>query len=134
MKTFSSDEVLNRLKEALSIGTDTELADLLGVKKATLSNWRNRNSVDLSLVFSFCEQVNIDWLITGRGNPSLSTPLDSSSKGREVKDENPYIDRMVAQAEEIGRLKERIAQLEREKNVSGVSFQSAPQRETADSL
>ncbi len=71
MKTFSSDEVLNRLKEALSVGTDTELADLLGIKKATLSNWRNRSSVDFLLVFSFCEHVNIDWLITGRGNPSL---------------------------------------------------------------
>lgn len=134
MKTFSSDEVLNRLKEALSVGTDKELADLLGVKKATLSNWRNRNSIDFPLVFSFCEHVNIDWLITGRGNPSLTTPTVSSSKERKVNDENPYIDRMVAQAEEIGRLKERIAQLEREKNVSGVSFQSVPQRETVDSL
>ena len=36
--------------------------------------------------------------------------------------------------EEIGRLKERIAQLEREKNVSGGSYQSVPQRETVDSL
>lgn len=36
--------------------------------------------------------------------------------------------------EEIGRLKERIAQLEREKNVSGDSSQSVPQRETVDSL
>ncbi len=36
--------------------------------------------------------------------------------------------------EEIGRFKERIAQLEREKNISGVSYQSVPQRETVDSL
>lgn len=135
MKTFSSDEVLNRLKEALSVGTDTELADLLGIKKATLSNWRNRNSVDFLLVFSFCEHINIDWLITGRGNPSLSIPIVSLSKEKEVKNENPYIDRMMAQAEEIGRLKERIAQLEREKNASGVTYQSAPpRRETVDSL
>lgn len=42
--------------------------------------------------------------------------------------------RFQEQAEEIGRLKERIAQLEREKNVSGVSYQSVPQRETVDSL
>lgn len=67
MKTFSSTEILNRLKEALSTTSDTELADLLGIKKSTLSNWRNRNSIDLPLVFSFCEHINIDWLITGRG-------------------------------------------------------------------
>ena len=36
--------------------------------------------------------------------------------------------------EEIGRLKEGNAQLEREKNLSGVSVQSVPQRETVDSL
>lgn len=36
--------------------------------------------------------------------------------------------------EEIGRLKERNAQLEREKNISGVSYHSVPQRETVDSL
>lgn len=67
MKTFSSTEILNRLKEALSTTSDTELADLLGIKKSTLSNWRNRNSIDLPLVFSFCEHINIDWLITGCG-------------------------------------------------------------------
>lgn len=67
MKTFSSTEILNRLKEALSTTSDTELADLLGIKKTTLSNWRNRNSIDLPLVFSFCEHINIDWLITGHG-------------------------------------------------------------------
>lgn len=127
MKTFSSDEILNRLKKALSVGTDTELADLLGIKKATLSNWRNRNSVDLPLVFSVCEQVNIDWLITGRGIPTLKLDDTPPLVQQDVENgENKYLDRIVAQAEEIGRLKERIAQLEREKNDSSASYQTAP--------
>lgn len=79
MKTFSSDDILNRLKLAFSAGSDTELADLLGIKKATLSNWRNRNSLDLPLVFSFCEHINIDWLITGQGKMLKNAPLDSES-------------------------------------------------------
>lgn len=127
MKTFSSDEILNRLKTALSVGTDTELADLLGIKKATLSNWRNRNSIDLPLVFSVCEQINIDWLITGRGVPTLQLDDKPPLTLREVENgDNKYIDRIVAQAEEIGRLKERIAQLEHEKNDSLASYQTAP--------
>ncbi len=126
MKTFSSDEILNRLKSALSIGTDTELADFLGIKKATLSNWRNRNSIDFALVFSVCEQINIDWLVTGRGIPTLTIKDSSISSQDNANTENKYVDRMVMQAEEIGRLKERIAQLEREKNVSEESFQAAP--------
>lgn len=129
MKTFSSDEILNRLKSALSVGTDTELADLLGIKKATLSNWRNRNSIDFPLVFSVCEQVNIDWLVTGRGKPSLANDEEPATASQNiVENENKYLDRIVAQAEEIGRLKERIAQLEHEKNVSEESYQTAPRQ------
>lgn len=125
MKTFSSDDILNRLKAALAVGTDKELADTLGIKKATLSNWRTRNSIDFPLVFSFCEHINIDWLITGRGEPNT---LESAKPSLVVESGNndKLLDRVVEQAEEIGRLKERIAQLEREKNDSLESLQTAP--------
>lgn len=67
MKTSSSGKILDRLKEAFTVNTDTEIANILGVKKATLSNWRNRNSIDFPLLFSVCEHINIDWLLTGEG-------------------------------------------------------------------
>ena len=126
MKTSSSDDILNRLKAALAVGTDKELAETLGIKKATLSNWRTRNSIDFPLVFSFCEHINIDWLITGRGEPNN---LESTKPSLVVESGNndKLLDRVVEQAEEIGRLKERIAQLEREKNDSLESLQTAPE-------
>lgn len=68
MKTFSSRDILNRLKIALQISTDNELANHIGVSKATISNWCTRNSLDFSLLFSFCEHINLDWLITGKGS------------------------------------------------------------------
>ena len=69
MKTFSSkEEILNRLKQAYNIQKDTELASLLGVSKSTISNWISRNSIDYDRVFSLCEHINIDWLLTGRGS------------------------------------------------------------------
>lgn len=68
MKTISSNDILNRLKIALAASTDKELADMLGIKKATLSNWRARNSIDFSLVFSYCEHINLNWLLLGEGN------------------------------------------------------------------
>lgn len=126
MKTFSSDDILNRLKTALAASTDKELADLLGIKKATLSNWRTRNSIDFPLVFSFCEHINIDWLITGRGEQALTTPTITQTS-TENSGENKLLDKIVEQAEEIGRLKERIAQFEREKNNVSVSLQTAPE-------
>lgn len=69
MKTFSSkQEILNRLKEAYKIQKDSELAKFLGISKSTLSNWISRNSIDYDLVFSKCEHINLDWLLTGRGS------------------------------------------------------------------
>lgn len=126
MKTFSSDDILNRLKTALAIGADKELAEILGINKTTLSNWRARNSIDFPLVFSFCEHTNIDWLVTGRGEPNN---IESAKPKLVVGngDNDKLLDLIVEQAEEIGRLKERIAQLEREKNVSPESFETVPE-------
>ena len=65
MKTFSTSEILDRLRNALNQSNDTELANFLGVKKATLSNWRSRNSLDWPLLFSFCEHIDLNWIIFG---------------------------------------------------------------------
>lgn len=109
MKTFSSNDILDRLKTALSISSDKDLGDALGVSKAAVSNWRKRNSIDLERVFSVCEHINLDWLITGRGRMGVESnepPVERSN--------SELMDGIVSQAEEIGRLKERNAQLERE--------------------
>lgn len=68
MKTFSSKDIINRLKIALDIKTDNDLSERLTINKSTLSNWKNRNTLDFDLVFSICEHINIDWLLTGDGN------------------------------------------------------------------
>ena len=68
MKTFySKQDILNRLKEVYNIQKDIDLANLLGISKSTLSNWVSRDSLDYDRVFSKCEHINIDWLLTGRG-------------------------------------------------------------------
>ena len=68
MKTFSSKEIIERLKIGLELSSDNALADTLGVSKTTLSNWKSRNSLDFPLVFSSCEQISLEWLLTGKGN------------------------------------------------------------------
>ena len=67
MKTFSSKEVIERLKIALNLSSDNALAETLGVSKATLSDCKSRNSIDIPLLFSKCEHVSVDWLLTGNG-------------------------------------------------------------------
>ncbi len=106
MKTFCVNDILARLKQALGVSTDVELGIALRVKKTTLSNWRTRNSIDFNAVFAVCEHINIDWLIFGRGNSSLE-----SSNIEELPHSELFY-RVLDQAQEIGRLRERIAQLE----------------------
>lgn len=78
MNTFSSQEVIERLKNALSISTDTELANVLGVTKATVSNWRSRNSFDVQLLHTKCSHLNLDWVLTGRGSASIKSDVTNS--------------------------------------------------------
>lgn len=78
MNTFSSQEVIERLKNALSISTDTELANVLGVTKATVSNWRSRNSFDVRLLHTKCSHLNLDWVLTGRGSASIKPGVTNS--------------------------------------------------------
>lgn len=61
--------ILNRLKEYKNFTTDTQLAIFLGIERSTLTNWKKRNSIDYDLIFSKCEQmdINIEWLINGKG-------------------------------------------------------------------
>lgn len=92
MKTFyTKQDVLNRLKEAYNIQKDTELAALLGVSKSTLSNWSSRNTIDYDKVFSLCEHINIDWLLTGRGSmlKSEPTPLMGDQDSPKEDDDSP---------------------------------------------
>ncbi len=120
MKTFISSEILNRLRGALNLSNDTELAAALGVKKATLSNWRSRNSLDWPLLFSVCEHIDLYWLIWGNEGeaPTTETSIIKASDtnalithlDNKIKEKDSVIGDL---REDIGRLKARIDELER---------------------
>ncbi|MFT4168044.1 MAG: S24 family peptidase [Dysgonomonas sp.] len=72
IKTFMDKSlILNRIKKHYNFTTDIELADFLGISKSTLSNWYKRNSIDYDLLFSKCELVDKNWLLTGEGSSSF---------------------------------------------------------------
>lgn len=129
MKTISSKDAIERLKVSLNLSSDNALAEFLGISKATLSNWKSRNSIDIPLVFSKCEQISIDWLLSGKGEmlKEKVTESDSALRGNEA-DSNPLITQLLhtikEQAEEIGQLKEQIRQLTREKEILATNARS----------
>lgn len=126
MKTkYIIGEILERIKQANNIERDADLAAFLGVSRATISNWGARNSIDYDLVFSKCEHINLDWLITGRGTMNFDkqknqiTEAEVTNKTRETIFYELYKEQEVENREllkENGRLEERIRQLENSLN------------------
>jgi transcriptional regulator with XRE-family HTH domain len=104
-------------------GKPTQFAKFLGVSPSTVSSWLSRDTCDYDLIFEKCKGLNAEWLLTGNG-PMLTEGYDSitanecnilpaisnSKKGEEL-----FLDIIKQQAEEIGRLKERVRTMEKEK-------------------
>lgn len=59
--------ILRRFKDAKNIKKDLDLASHLGINQSTLANWKHRNSIDFDILFSFCDNISLDWLIFGIG-------------------------------------------------------------------
>nr|WP_304651306.1 S24 family peptidase [Bacteroides acidifaciens] len=62
--------IIKRAKQALDLKRDSELAEYLGVSRATVTNWGARNSIDFKLLLDkFGDKVDYNWLLLGKGSP-----------------------------------------------------------------
>lgn len=70
----TADAVIGRLKLALGVRTDAEIAELLGVARNTIANWRQRNSVPYEecLRVALNSKFTMDFLLTGAEQNILS--------------------------------------------------------------
>lgn len=59
--------ILKSIKEHYKFKTDGDFANFLGIKQNTLSNWATRNSIDYDRIISKCENIDANWLLTGKG-------------------------------------------------------------------
>jgi hypothetical protein len=59
--------IINRLKIAFSAKNDADIAKKLHISPQSLSNWKKRKTIDWKSVFTYCEHVNLNWLLTGEG-------------------------------------------------------------------
>lgn len=64
--------IIKRAKDVLGFKNDSELADYLGVSRATVSNWGARNSIDYRLLLTKLKDVDYNWLLWGKGLPGVS--------------------------------------------------------------
>ena len=49
-------------------GNKSQLARILDVTPQAISTWLSRNTFDQELIYAKCENINPDWLLTGRGS------------------------------------------------------------------
>ena len=61
--------IVKRAKQALNFKNDSELASYLGVSRATVSNWCARNRIDFHLLLNKMRDVDLNWLLLGKGSP-----------------------------------------------------------------
>lgn len=60
---------VQRLKKVYGKETDTALADAMHISKNTISGWKNRDAIPLSVLNKVAqnEHVHIEWLLSGKG-------------------------------------------------------------------
>lgn len=117
-------QVVETLKEGGVVTDYVQLACILETNKAGISDiksGRKKLSIDIlrRMKLSY-PSISLDWIVLGDGEPFIQ---ENTNKTPSNNDSTQFIEKITQQAEEIGRLKERIAQLEREqqKNASGAA-------------
>jgi len=73
-----TSEVLGRVSKVLGAKNDTQLSEIIGKPRSTLSSWKIRKKIPYELCESVAKDygVRLEWLLSGTGN--LKEPV---SKG-----------------------------------------------------
>lgn len=107
--------IIDSLKEKGLVNDYVQIAKELDTNKAAISDIKaGRKKLSIELLRRLKKSYpscSIEWVVTGEGNPFItpqSLSNTSSSQNTEL-----FLNRIAEQAEEIGRLKARIEELER---------------------
>ncbi len=110
-KLHNIESILDRLKEALDIDKDIELAEFFGIAQNTISAWKKRDSMNFDLLFTRCLPLDIDlnWLIYGKSITSFQKKEKSLSQSiheeyRETQSELNQQDQVIQIIEMIRQL------------------------------
>lgn len=64
---MNKKDMILALIEHYSDGNKAQFANLLGITPQGLSTWIKRETFDIELIFSKCEGLSANWLLTGKG-------------------------------------------------------------------
>lgn len=84
-------EMILALIEHYSNGNKAQFASLLGITPQGLSTWIKRESFDIELVFSKCEGISAQWLLTGDGEMIKEDKREVAHQAENPKEGIPLI-------------------------------------------
>ena len=108
-------QMILALVKQYTSGNKAQFASLLGVSAQTISAWINRKTFDAELIYTKCRDVSPEWLLTGNGNMLKSEHQLGRVQAIDMENNGMtqiFYEKTLEQAQEIGRLEQRIKQLE----------------------
>lgn len=74
--------VFDRIKKIKSLKTKTALAECLGLTRQSLYHYEERNALPFEEIVNFCicENISLDYILLGRGDPAPADPQEDIEK------------------------------------------------------
>lgn len=94
---IDTDVLIQRLKRAAGVSSDTALARALGLSHGAVYHWRKKGTLPVDRVVSLADKlpnVSIEWLLTGRGS-TKQAPLSIDEINAELERFDPDILRIA---------------------------------------
>lgn len=90
---MNKKDMILALIEHYSNGNKAQFANLLGITPQGLSTWIKRESFDIELIFSKCEGLSANWLLTGKGSmiKENKTAIPTATPAQNITDGIPLI-------------------------------------------
>ena len=79
--------MLEMLINRFTDGNKAKFAAMLGIKPQTLGMWFVRNSLDAELIYSKCDGVSADWLLSGGQGEMMKSSHSVNYVDEGVKEE-----------------------------------------------
>ena len=67
--------MLEAIIDHFASGNKSQMERILDITPQAVSTWLSRNTFDQELIYAKCENINPDWLLTGRGSMLKNEPL-----------------------------------------------------------
>lgn len=77
--------ILSEIMKVYNFRKYGDFADFLGIKQQLISNWIKRNSFDVELIYTKCEKISAEFILTGQGNIERSNEKSQTSNPIEQK-------------------------------------------------